>query len=233
MKWFHVSTIISAMQSNNRTLDLINKQLLLLLIEARQYSSRSFKRRRCLTQMIRLIQQSNKLWHEHTPYYEDALQQTWLFFCQNVCEACTGKQFDPSRSSMITWLNQYLKWRLQDFRIKTHQHRARMYSPSPLGTTDNTNDVLTNLAAPPDIPPLWNMTLHWIKTDPAGILGKYHILNRPDVTCQVLLLRRIFSHRQWDEISLEFDLPVSTLSSFYQRKCLPAVRNFAELQGFL
>lgn len=233
MEQVHIIKKNSGMQSNNRTLDSINKQLLLILFEAQKYSSNSFKRRRCLTQMIRLIQQSNKLWYEHTPYYEDALQQTWLFFCQNVCEARTGKQFDPSRSSMITWLNQYLKWRLQDFRIQTHQRRTKIYSPSPLGTLDKANDVLTNLAAPPDIPPLWGMTLHWIETDPEDILGRCHILNRPDVTCQVLLLRRIFSHRQWDEISLEFDVPVSTLSSFYQRKCLPALRNFAELEGFL
>lgn len=220
------------MNTNNRDLIAIDAQILPLVMEARQYPPENLKRKQCLTEIIQIIQESNKLWYERTPYYEDALQQTWLFFCRNICEAVTGKQYDPNRSSIITWLNQYLKWRLHDYRIKNNQERIRFYSPTSLEITNKTNFVVSNLPAPFDISPIWAIIIDWIETDPTGVLRAHYVSNRPDVTCQLLLLRRIFFHRQWDEISLEFHLPVSTLSSFYQRKCLPIMRDFAENQGF-
>lgn len=221
------------MSTATRNITSIDEEILPLLCEACQYSPSNFKRKKCLTKIIRIIQKSNKLWYEYTPYYEDALQQTWLYFCQNACEAGSGKQFDPSRSSIITWLNQYLKWRLQDFRINNNQYLVRFHYSNPQRTANKTADIHSNIAAPPDIPPIWELTLQWVEMDASGDLRNTHILNRPDVNCQVLLLRRLFLHRRWEEISLELDLSISTLSSFYQRQCIPHLRNFGKLQGFL
>ncbi|WP_299489509.1 sigma-70 family RNA polymerase sigma factor [Acaryochloris sp. IP29b_bin.137] len=220
------------MNITDRDLPSIDAEILPLLTEACKYPPGNFKRKQCLTKMIRIIQQSNRLWHEHTPYYEDALQQTWLYFCQNICEAGTGEKYDPSRSSVITWLNRYLKWRLQDFRIKNSQHLAKYYSSASQKSSHKPHDTLANVAAPPDIPPILETTQHWIETDPSGDLRKQHIHNRPEVNCQMLLLKRLFSQTQWAQISSEFDLPVSTLSSFYQRQCIPTLRSFGELNGF-
>lgn len=216
---------------NQRMLPL-DEQLRELLLEARQYPAGHLKRRQCLTQMVRLIEHSRKLWHEHTPYYEDALQQTWIYFCQNICEPGTGEQYDPDRSSMITWLNRYLKWRLQDFRIRQHQNLAR-YASTPARATNNSQTITDTLAAPPDTPPILEMTCQWVETDPEGELRKSHIQHRPDVSCQALLLRRLPPEQSWDKISEEFGLPISTLSSFYQRQCMPRLRNFGQTQGYL
>lgn len=221
------------MNTIDRNLHTIDAEILPLLSEARKYPPGNYRRKQCLTKMIRIIQQSNRLWHEHTPYYEDALQQTWLYFCQNICEAGTGQKYDPNRSSIITWLNKYLKWRLQDFRIQNSQHLAKYYTATRLKKSDQFHDALAHIAAPPDIPPILGMTLQWIETDPSGELKKSHIHNRPEVNCQVLLLKRLFAQAQWEQISLEFKLPVSTLSSFYQRQCVPLLRKFGETQGFL
>lgn len=220
------------MKLKNQQMLPLDEQLRQLVIEARQYPSGHLKRKQCLTQIVRLIEQSRKLWHEHTPYYEDALQQTWVYFCQNICEAGTGEQYDPDRSSVVTWLNRYLKWRLQDFRINKQKHLARYTSKAPSAINKN-QDVTDNLAAPPDTPPILETTRHWVETDPSGELRSVHIQNRPDVTCQVLLLRRLPPEQGWEKVSEEFGLPISTLSSFYQRQCITRLRNFGLSQGYL
>jgi len=83
-----------------------------LVAQACQHPAGSAQRQEILTKIIRLA--ANKLWKENTPYYQDALQQTWLYFCHNICEGNTGKPYDPNRGSVLTWLNFYLKQRLHD-----------------------------------------------------------------------------------------------------------------------
>lgn len=220
------------MQLTNQRMLPLEDQLRELVLEARQYPAGHLKRRQCLTQMVRLIDKSHKLWHEHTPYYEDALQQTWVYFCQNICEPGTGEQYDPERSSVITWLNRYLKWRLQDCRINQQKHLARYSSVAP-GAINKNPDITENLAAPPDTPPILETTRQWVESDPESTLRSVHIQNRPDVNCQTLLMRRLPPEQSWEKISAEFSLPISTLSSFYQRQCMPRLRNFGETQGYL
>ena len=90
-----------------------DEQLRYLVSEACEHPSGSPQRQKLLTQIIRLS--ASRLWRESTPYYQDALQQTWLYFCRNVCEGLTGQTYDSSYGSVITWLNAYLRRRLQDF----------------------------------------------------------------------------------------------------------------------
>jgi hypothetical protein len=101
------------------------------------------------------------------------------------------------------------------------------------GVIGKTKDTTANLAAPPDIPPILEQTRHWVETDPSGELQNIHVQNRKEVHCQALLLRRLPPEKSWEEISAEFDLPISTLSSFYQRQCMPRLRNFGQSQGYL
>ncbi|MGK7926215.1 MAG: sigma-70 family RNA polymerase sigma factor, partial [Spirulina sp.] len=61
-----------------------------LAAETCQHPRGSLQRNHCLTRLIIEIKRSGKLWRENTPYYEDALQQTWLFLSQNLCEALTA-----------------------------------------------------------------------------------------------------------------------------------------------
>jgi cytochrome c556 len=82
----------------------LDVQLQQMLLEARRYPSGHFRRQQALTRMIRLIAQSKKLWQKNAPYYADALQQTWLYFCQNICEATTAECYDSARGSIITGL---------------------------------------------------------------------------------------------------------------------------------
>ncbi|HEY9901151.1 MAG TPA: sigma-70 family RNA polymerase sigma factor [Candidatus Sericytochromatia bacterium] len=216
-------------------MDGFEEHLRQLVTEACSHRVGSAARQKNLTKIIRLI--TRKLWKENTPYYQDALQQTWVYFCQNICEGNTGEPYNPSRGSVVTWLNFYLKRRLQDFYIDDQKQKAKTVSPQTgqlgLGETEPTVDLIENLAANPDVPLLMEEVSRWVESDPDGELSSLHISNRPDVTAQLLILRRLPPEESWKSLAAEFNLSVSTLSSFYQRQCLPRLRKFGESEGYL
>ncbi len=202
-----------------------------LVTETCRHKSGSTERQQGLTQIVRVIVKSGKLWKENAPYYEDALQQTWVYFCRNLCEATTGGKYDPNLSSVMTWLNAYLKRRLQDGRI-AQASLAQTASGKKL-EADEPIDFTETLKAPPDIPPIIETTRQWAQTDPDGELRRIHIQGHPEVTCQFLILQRLPPETSWATMSAKYDLSVSTLSSFYRRQCIPRLRKFGESQGYL
>jgi hypothetical protein len=216
-------------------MDGLEERLRQLVEKACSYRRGTAERQRNLTQVIRLI--TNKLWREHTPYYQDALQQTWVYFCQNICEGNTGEPYNPSRGSVITWLNFYLKRRLQDFYIDTQKQQSKTLSTQVGrlggGGNNETIDPVDNLPAEPDVPLLLEEVKQWVEADPQGELRRTHIANHPEVTCQILILRRLPPEESWKTLAEEFNLSISTLSSFYQRQCLPRLRKFGESEGYL
>ncbi len=210
----------------------LEQQLQGLVAHACQCAPDSLERRKYLTQMIGLIQGSGKLWREHSPYYEDALQQTWLFFCQNICESGTGNQYNPSRGSILTWLNTYLKWRLRDYRLAIQADKQRLVSGDQVSST-GTSLIENFLAANPEIPSILEETKNWVQADLRGDLRRQHLRNYPHINCQYLILRRLPPATSWEALSQELGVPISTLSSFYQRHCVPYLRNFAQVQGYV
>lgn len=95
------------------------RELTTLVTEACKHPEGSPGRQKRLTQIIARVRR--QLWYENTAYYEDALQQTWIYFCRNLCANTTGNQYDPDQASLVTWLNAYLKRRLQDCYINTQK----------------------------------------------------------------------------------------------------------------
>jgi DNA-directed RNA polymerase specialized sigma24 family protein len=185
-----------------------------LVAEACSYPPKSLQRRQKLNDIVRNIIKSGKLWQEDTPYYKDALQQTWLYLCRNL------EQYNPAQGNVITWLDSYLKWRLHDYKQASEIEAANKMSILPLGEEETTD-------------PINNLPYKWVQTDPDGDLRSKHIKGRPDVTCQVLILRRLPPESHWEDIAQEFRLSLSTVANFYNRECLPRLRNFAQNQGYL
>ena len=217
-------------------MDELNEQLYQLVFQACSHPIGSPLRQKNLTKIIRLV--SRKLWKEETAYYQDALQQTWVFFCQNICESGTGGQYDPTRSSIPTWLNTYLKRRLQDFYLEAQKQRSIRITTHGLrhprsGDSSAMLDPIDRLPADPDIPPILERVREWAETDADGELRQTHIKDHPDINCQVLILKRLPPEVSWKTLAAEFDLPLATLSAFYQRQCMPRLRKFGELDGYL
>jgi hypothetical protein len=206
-----------------------------LVVEACKHPPGSVQRQRNLTQVIRRV--SPKLWREYTPYYQDALQQTWVYFCQNVCEKGSGEKYDPTRSSVATWLNYYLRRRLQDHFIQHQKQQATQASGQARGAKSGEPgefvDPIDLVPAPPDVPPILEEVKAWAEADATGELAATHIKGRPEVNCQVLILRRLPPETSWKALSEEFSLPIPTLSAFYQRQCVPRLRKFGESEGYV
>jgi DNA-directed RNA polymerase specialized sigma24 family protein len=206
--------------------DNLHQRLQQLVAKALSYPPRSLQRRQTLNEIVRLVTKSGKLWQENTPCYQDALQQTWLYFCRNL------EQYNPTQGSVITWLDTYLKWRLQDSRQEQKQEKERTVF-CHLPQVEDTIEPIDNLPAAPDIPLILEDTYEWVNSDPDGELARIHVKGYPNMTCQVLILRRLPPETSWRAIAQEFGVPLSTAANFYQRECLPRLRKFAQKQGYL
>lgn len=188
-----------------------------LIAEAVQYQPGSPRRQYLLSRAIRLI--TPHLWKECSSYYDDALQQVWLYFLQNI------DNYDSSRSTVVTWLNYYLRRRLQDLRKDEALQRARYI--------DTFVDVLDTIPAPEGNLD-WAMEREvWAWVDSSEELRKTHLKGHPFVNCQFLIKKRLPPVSSWQEISKELGIPIPTLASFYQRQCWPRLRKFGEDSGYL
>jgi hypothetical protein len=208
----------------------LERQLRELVETACSHPPGSAIRQKSLTKIIRLIR--SQLWRENTLIYEDALQQTWLYFCRNICESTTTERYNPDRASLLTWLNNYLKRRLQDLREDAAK-QAKQHVP-PMRVVDGaTIDIIEQQPAPADTPPILAEVKRWVSIDTDGTLVATHIKGYPQVNCQLLILRRLPPETSWEQLSQELGISISSLSAFYQRKCLPKLRNFGESEGYV
>lgn len=204
------------------------EQVLFLVAEARRHLPGSVERQKTLTKIIRLI--STKLWQEDSPYYQDALQQTWVYLCQNLCERNTGEAYNPSDGSVSAWLNTYLKQRLQELYLEQIQQADPASVDTPIIKSGQVNEINQQhyLKANPHISSLLEDVTRWIEADPKDELHRIYIEGHPEITCQKLLRRRLPPVTSWENLAAEFKLPISTLSSFYQRLCIPRLGEFEQ-----
>lgn len=204
--------------------------LLYLKNQACQHPPDDVRRQIYLTQLIRCILKSGRLWKESSTYYEDALQMTWVYCCQNLCEAVTTKSpYDSSLSSIITWLNVYLKWRLHDLALKSKQDHMQV----GLSAQAEHSVYGDSSQCRPEVSSIFEETLAWVEEDPSGELQRLRLNKHPHITAQYLILKRLPPETSWKALSDELQVSISTLSSFYRRHCLPNLRKFGKNQGYL
>ncbi len=214
--------------SSTTTIDLSS-----LVLEARQYPAGSPQRQRLLTEIIRQIQRSGKVWRDYqipVEQYQDALQSTWIWFCQNL------EKYDPMRANPTTWFNCILKFRLMDLRRKQIQHEMHFQSNCAcVGNSDEMLDLIDRLPAPAldhseeMLTELWT----WLQENRSTLVQKT-IRNNPNINVYLLITRRLPTENQasWQMLSQELGVPIPSLSSFYQRQCIPVLREFGRSQGW-
>ncbi|MDX2098842.1 MAG: sigma-70 family RNA polymerase sigma factor [Leptolyngbyaceae cyanobacterium bins.59] len=209
----------------------LDQQLQELVIEICRHPWGSLARQKGITKLIGLIQQSHRLWRDTHAGYEDALQQTWFYVCRHLCEAATGAKYDPEQSSVITWMNGYLKYRLLDLKQQDAiDSQKRVFSRQT--DTGEVLDPIDQVPAKPEQVPILEEVVDWVQRECIQ-LRRVHIRDRPDVNCEVLILRRLLPVTPWEQLSREFRIPVATLSQFYRRECLPRLVAFGRSQGYL
>lgn len=199
-----------------------------LACEACRHCLGSVERQRYLTQLIRLVKP--RLWHDNSPCYQDALQQTWIYLCQNLCEGKTAKPYDPDVASVVTWLNVYLKFRLLDFEQATQSARAHFIST--YNDEGGTTDIVETLPAKPEIPPILEKVQDWLEQN-ASEFRQIHVANHPEINCYEMILRRLPPETSWQALEDEFGVSFKTLESFYRRQCKSRLREFGRAEGHL
>jgi hypothetical protein len=220
----------------------LQEVLLGLVEEACQAEPESVKRQRATTKLLRVIMQSNKLWTENVDYYEDALHKTLLYVCENLCE---GRRYDPehqnaqgnnAQSNVMTWVNFFLRKNLANERRKMFRDIIRRkppkIDPETGEYTDPIDDIISCFDDDLFVANALEKIKLWVEDDRDHNLRNIHIRDQPDVNCQILILNRVFFKRAWRILSGEFELSISTLSSFYQTRCIPPLREFGEQEGF-
>ena len=213
--------------SNNSNKILVDKQLHQLVQEACRHPLGNLKRQQCLTQIIRLMGQSHQVWHEDSPYYEDALLQTWRYCGQNLDNAPPSTVAEGGLNSVLFWFNCSLKSHLREcaraWQQKTSQGlMANSQNPTP---TRN-NEVTTKSIGTQSNQKLLQSTRQWAMADPTGELKQVHLPNRPDINCQTLILRRLHPATSWAELAAELQLNTFQLSQFFQNQCMPRLSAF-------
>jgi hypothetical protein len=203
----------------------LETQLQQWAIAAGRHPAGSLLRQQLLTRIVGEAGRSGKLWRAPglpQDDYDEALQQTWFYVCRRI------EAYDPSQAGVMTWINSYLKWRVKDIHIAHAQQQSQRVS------IDAGGDWISQMAdrfTPEPSPPL-QADLHQWLTQEAVTLQHIHIRQRPDIHCQILIHDRLLLETPWRDLARAHNAPVSTLSNFFQLKCLPPLRQFIRAQGY-
>jgi DNA-directed RNA polymerase specialized sigma24 family protein len=211
-------------------MDELNEQVSKWIEEACQVPRDGVARKKAITRIIATMQRSGKIWRGYgsdRSFYEDALHDTWLWFVKHLDE------YDPDKGTVLAWFNTHLKYRLMDARIQwAKEQRMRSHPQFINGEWLNPLDIIPD---DPDPPPMLDAVLGWMESNQIE-LRRIHMRDRPKVNCYVVILHRLpfpETYLKWEQLSSEVKVPVSALSSFYQKHCLPRLLAFGRSQGYL
>jgi len=194
------------------------QQLQELALKAQQHPLGTTARRITLSKLINGIYHSSKLCYPYKgqfqgvyeQIYQEAVQDLFLYICKNI------DKYDPERGAFMTWMNMLLSQRFFKEAI-----------PKIIGNTNEINiesSVLENLEdlafknskEEDNYISAFKKIRRYIEIDPKGIFKQAHIKKYPKVNFQEIAVKR-WSGISWKDISEELNIPVATLSNFYQR----------------
>ncbi|MGC9504292.1 hypothetical protein [Baaleninema sp.] len=197
-----------------------DEQLRKLAIAAQDNPPDSKARRIILTQLVEGIIKSGRIAYPKAPgmspgryrdYRAEALQNLFVFVCQNI------DRYDRNRGSVMSWVNVLLERRFfrEVARVKTDPIEDNV----PKSNTDDLMSVTDpEEIAQESVPLLSDCVRRCLEEDLDGQFSQKSIRRYPHATFQNIALRRLDGY-QWQEISEELGVKVSTLGDFYQR-CL-------------
>ena len=186
-------------------------QQLASLAEQAKVAKSPLERQRSLDQLIRLLSQPRVLHppqlNRHPPdvhrdLYQETCQRVWLEVCRKI------ERYDPQEGTVRKWVNFMLDKRFIDV-VNDRNGRRVTYVPDLTELEKSTlNEEVTDVQLLRDC----------ITQDVTGEFREKHIRGQPEVSFQAIALR-LLDDKTWKDISEEFNLPLSSLNTFYQR-CL-------------
>ena len=185
-----------------------------LALTVQDYAPNSELRSYALKELIKAIKISGKLC---SPYkyrfspevykviYEEALMETFMFICTRI------DNYDPERGKkkFMNWVNFKL-----EKAVLICCNKLKIYQEIQFFELSD----LDKITAPVTAPSLAESLVDYIKKDPDNLFTKSYVKGNPDANFRTIALARI-SGQSWQEIAQQFNISVSTLSSFYRRNC--------------
>jgi hypothetical protein len=203
------------MSERNSTL---NQRLQQLVQEAQQHPLKSARQRLALNRLIQEILNSRQIAHPqrgawppdlYEDLYNEALQKTLMEMSRKI------NDYNPD-FPVMAWVNQLMNWRFTDV--------AREFLKMGMTNVPKKHEVpkvfsvedLENQVSQKQEYSEAQVLRELIEEDPDGFFKKEHVKNRSGASFQRISLM-VFDGKTWEQISQEFEIPLSTASSFYQR----------------
>ena len=191
-----------------------DRQLKEMGLAAQSFAVNSELRAYGLTELVKAIKFSGRLCKPHRQkfspalfqiLYEEAVTETLSYICLNI------DLYDPNRGSQrfMNWVN----FKLDKSVLKCYEKHSR-YAKFEVPASQ----ILEQIVQPNAAPDLTQILREYITRDPDRIFSTTHIRNRPDASFSKVALLK-FSGQTWEQISQQLDIPIPTLSSFYNRWC--------------
>ena len=192
-------------QTYRQTLN--DEQLKQLALAAQQQPANTPMRSYALGELVEGITLSDRLCHPYKQWasqspqfyellYQEAVNRTFIYVCQKI------DTYDPHRGKMQKFMN-WVNFRLDKLMIECRQEFKNF-------SLDDVNIEV------PQRRSAWEKFQELIVSYPEGMLTKEHIKNHPEANFQAIAEAR-FAGISWQELSTKWDIPVPTLSSFFQR----------------
>jgi DNA-directed RNA polymerase specialized sigma24 family protein len=203
---------------------LNDTQLKKIALEAQRHPANTKLRQQALIELVNAIVLSSRLCHPHrwiTPndfyelIYEEAVNQTLVYVCQKL------DNYDPTRGREQKFTN-WVNFRLDKIMLNCHAKLQKTsYQEIP-----NLAE-LENIAQPEPQVSQTELLKQCLEDDVNNMFKNECIRNFPKANFRAIALAT-FSGKSWEEISLEMDVKISTLSSFFQRSCKKFAPQFKE-----
>jgi len=195
---------------------LVNKPVNQWMTKAFQSYLEDQERQVYLTRILSLLTQSDQLWLDDSPLYEEAFQQALSQFCQAFNTSTLNVQDYGEWPKLVQSFNRELQQQLRQ--LEAADPEVNRLDQAKFSSTKDSRTSLSSL------------TIHlyeWVRSDIKGDLKAVHLAYDPAVNCQTLIERRLPPEQSWEDISADLGHSVAVISGFYQRECLPRLRRCA------
>lgn len=191
------------------------------------------QRLRLLDRLLRELQLLPKLSKVSHPYYLEALNKTWQWLDSNLHEF--HPQRSPIQASLITWINGYLWYRIQDLYSSTNIKDISL-DLDALERSGFYDDCVSGLEAEierierQEKAALARAIVKYIDRDPEYELRNCYPRNRPDCNCQILV-QRLFLQQSPEKMAViarQLNIKTQTIYSFWKRKGLSKIQGIGQ-----
>jgi hypothetical protein len=201
----------------------LDAQLKELALLAQRHPHATKGRRIALTQLVNAIWQSGKLCRPYRgqfqlayeDIYEEAVQNLFFYLCQND----NINNYNPERGEVMAWVNMLLTKRFFPEAI------PKIVGKKNEITLESSHFENLSLSEPIS---LFEQVRQCIEDDPDRIFTREHIKGHPEANFQAIARKR-YSGVSWQDISVEWNIGITTLHNFYQRcmkKFAPQIREY-------